>query len=267
MSTQEKFSLEGKACVVTGAASGIGRAVSQLFASQRGRLVVVDRHAEGLRETVDTIKADGGTVVAHTADVGVEKDVKAYMGACEDAYGTIDVLHANAGISGEGVGVEEITPELFMEVMRINLLGPFLAAKHAIAPMVKNKKGSIICTASVAGIASGAGNTAYSASKAGVISLVKTMAYNLYGTGVRINAVCPGIIETNMTKPIFDMARSKGTDHKIGQLNPLTRYGDPKEIAGAALFLASDQSSYVNGQALPVDGGLSSSLPYILPRR
>jgi NAD(P)-dependent dehydrogenase (short-subunit alcohol dehydrogenase family) len=129
--------------------------------------------------------------------------------------------------------------------------------------MVREGKGSIICTASVAGIRSGAGGPAYSASKAGVISLVKTTANELYGTGVRVNAIAPGLIETGMTKPIFDASRARGTDHKIGQLNPLTRYGNPEEIAHAGLFLASDDASYVNGQTIAVDGGLSSSHPVV----
>ena len=132
---------------------------------------------------------------------------------------------------------------------------------------MKQKSGSIICTASVAGLRSGAGGVPYSASKAGVISLVQTIAYQLNGTGVRINAICPGLIETGMTKPIFDRARERGTENKIGQLNPLQRNGEPQEIAQAALFLASDAASYVNGQALAVDGGLSASHPTINPRK
>ena len=126
--------------------------------------------------------------------------------------------------------------------------------------------GSIVCTASVAGIASGAGPTPYSASKAGVINLVKTAANELAGTGVRVNAVCPGLIETGMTKFWFDAARARGTEDRIGQLNPLRRHGHPDEIAAVALFLASDAASYVNGQAIAVDGGLTSSMPIVPPK-
>ncbi len=132
--------------------------------------------------------------------------------------------------------------------------------------MVKQHHGSIICTASVAGLRSGAGCLPYSASKAGVISLVQTAANQLSGTGVRINAICPGLIETGMTRPIFDQARARGSERKIGQLNPLRRAGAPEEIAQTALFLASDAASYVNGQAIAVDGGLSSSHPIVIPR-
>ena len=157
--------------------------------------------------------------------------------------------------------------EHWQEVLRVNLIGAFLAVKYAIPHMVKRQSGAIVLTASVAGLKAGASGHPYAASKAGVISLVQTTAYSLSGTGVRINAVCPGLIETGMTKPIFDRAKERGTADKIGQLNPLQRGGVPEEIAGAALFLASDDSSYVNGQAIVVDGGLSSSHPVAGARR
>jgi NAD(P)-dependent dehydrogenase (short-subunit alcohol dehydrogenase family) len=128
--------------------------------------------------------------------------------------------------------------------------------------MIKQQSGAIVLTASVAGLKAGASGHPYGASKAGVISLVQTTAYSLSGTGVRINAVCPGLIETGMTKPVFDNARQRGTEGKIGQLNPLKRAGQPHELAAMGLFLASDAASYVNGQAIPVDGGLSASMPY-----
>jgi len=123
--------------------------------------------------------------------------------------------------------------------------------------------GSIICTASVAGLRSNAGSTPYSASKAAVVSMVQTAAFQLAGTNVRVNALCPGLIETGMTKDVFEYARARGTTHKIGQLNPLKRAGHADEIARVALFLGSDEASYVNGQAWAVDGGLSAGHPYV----
>jgi NAD(P)-dependent dehydrogenase (short-subunit alcohol dehydrogenase family) len=129
--------------------------------------------------------------------------------------------------------------------------------------MKEHGGGSIVCTASVAGLRSGAGSPHYSASKAAVVNLVQTAACQLTNTGIRVNAICPGLIETGMTQPLFDYVRAIGKEHKVGQLNPLQRAGEPIEIARTALFLASDESSYVNGQALVVDGGLSSSHPFV----
>ena len=176
-------------------------------------------------------------------------------------FGTLDALYANAGVSGGFRNFLELSAQDWMDVLSVNLIGVYLAIKHAARIMVPKKKGSIVCTASVAGLRSGAGGAPYSASKAGVISLTQTEREPACGTGIRVNAICPGIIETGMTKPIFDRAKERGTEGKIGQLNPLRRYGHPEEIAQMALFLASDASSYVNGQAFPVDGGLSSSHP------
>jgi NAD(P)-dependent dehydrogenase (short-subunit alcohol dehydrogenase family) len=253
--------LEGKSVIITGAGSGIGRAASLLFTREGARLIAVDR-AESVKETVELARKAGGTAEAMMADAGAEKDVMAFVEMAVSTYGRLDVIWANAGVSGGLVPLAEQTVEHWQEILRINLIGAFLAVKHSIPHMVKQRHGSIVCTASVAGLKSGASGHPYGASKAGVISLVQTTAYSLSGTGVRINAVCPGLIETGMTKPIFDRARERGTEGKIGQLNPLKRAGQPHELAAMGLFLASEEASYVNGQAIPVDGGLTASMPY-----
>jgi len=252
--------LDGRAAIVTGAASGIGRASARRFAAEGARVLCFDR-AESVFETAEMITVAGGQALAVTGDAGDEADIKALIDRAVADFGGLDVVYANAGVSGGLTPMEEIDADFWMNVLRINLIGPFLAIKHASPLMRAAAKGSIICTASVAGLRSGAGGMPYSASKAGVINLVQTAANVLYGTGVRVNAICPGLIETGMTAPIYHQARARGTEEKIGQLNPLKRGGEPEEIAGAALFLASDDSSYVNGQAIVVDGGLSSSHP------
>ncbi len=258
--------LTGKRTIVTGAGSGIGRASALLFAKEGAAVLAVDKTEEAVRETAKQIAAGGGKAIALAADAGSESDVQAYVRRAIDEFGGLDVVYANAGISGGLVPLFEQTVEHWQEILRVNLIGPFLAIKHAGRHMAAQKAGSIICTASVAALRANAGGNPYSASKAGVISLVQTASNSLYGTGVRVNAICPGLIETGMTKPIFDLARERGTDRNIGQLNPLNRHGVPHEIAAMACFLASDEASYVNGQAIAVDGGLSATHPFRRPR-
>jgi NAD(P)-dependent dehydrogenase (short-subunit alcohol dehydrogenase family) len=257
--------LEGKTALVSGAASGIGRASALLFAQHGANVLVLDR-APAVEQTAATIRQAGGRALALVKDSSDEATVREAMDTAVREFGALDVCYANAGVSGGLVPLQEQTPEHWAEILKINLIGTFLAVKHAARVMTTRQRGSIICTASVAALRSGAGGSPYSASKAGVISLVQTTAWQLSGSGVRINAICPGLIETGMTHAIFEQARARGTDHKIGQLNPLRRAGQPQEIAQMALFLASDESSYVNGQAFAVDGGLSSSHPIVPPR-
>ena len=178
-------------------------------------------------------------------------------------------MFANAGISGVVAEFTQVSAEAFMRTMRTNALGVFLCAKHAAIGMQKTSSekpypsGSIIGTASVAGLRSNAGSTDYSASKAAVVSMAQTMSYQLVGTGVRVNAICPGIIETGMTLPTYEAARARGSEKKIGQLNPTRRGAVPDEVARVALFLGSDEASYVNGQAWAVCGGLSAGHPFV----
>lgn len=254
------FSLAGKTALVTGAASGIGRASALLFAEAGARIVACDR-ADAVRETVEAIVAAGGEAEAVIMDAGDEDDVAGAVATAVSIYGRLDVVYANAGITGGLPEFFDTTAETWADVLRINLIGPFLAIKHAAPAIMRAGGGSIICTASVAGLRYGAGPVAYSASKAGVINLVQHACQSLVGTNVRVNAICPGLTETGMTKPLYDQVRAVGKEDRIGQLNPLQRGGEPEEIAAMALFLASPASSYVNGQAIAVDGGLSASHP------
>ena len=237
--------IEGKVAIVTGAASGIGKASVELFRREGAIVVGAD-------------VSDGADL---RCDAGSEFEVKSLVEETAAKYGRLDIMFANAGISGGWANIAQQSADDWAEILRINLIGPFLAIKYAAPAMARNGGGSIICTASVAGLRSGAGGAAYSASKAGVISLVQTAAQQLSGSGIRVNAICPGLIETGMTKPMYDVARDRGQERRIGELNPLQRGGEPDEIAQVALFLASDEASYVNATALVVDGGLSSSHP------
>lgn len=259
--------LSGKRAIITGAASGIGRASLLLFAGEGARVLAVDRQVAALDAAVTEAAAAGGSALALAADAGDEAAVAGVVGRCVVEWGGVDAVFANAGVSGGRIPLLEQTVEQWQEILRVNLIGPWLMIKHAAPVMIGRGGGSIVCTASVAALRANAGGSPYSASKAGVVSLVQTAANALLGTGVRVNAICPGLIETGMTRPIFDLARARGTEARIGQLNPLQRHGRPDEIAAAALFLASDESSYVNGQAFAVDGGLSSTHPFAGHRR
>ncbi|HEX4694756.1 SDR family oxidoreductase [Sphingomonas sp.] len=249
-----------KSIIVTGAGSGIGRATAMLFAREGGKVVVADK-TEGADATAGAIADAGGTAVAIQMDAGLEEDVIRTVQLAVDRFGGLDVMFANAGISGGMANIFDTDVALITEVLRVNLIGPYLAIKHAAPKIAERGGGAIVLTASVAGIRSGAGSPAYSASKAGVINLAKTSAQQLSGSNVRINAICPGLTETGMTKPTFDYAREAGKIDRVGRLNPLRRGAQPEELAEVAAFLASDAASYVNGQAIAVDGGLSSSHP------
>lgn len=252
--------LAGKTALITGAGSGIGRAAAIAFTREGANVVAFD-----LTGAVhETAKLAGGRTVALTGDVGDKAQVDAAVARAVAEFGSIDVAFANAGIGGGMSTFLDLTVDEWNAVLRVNLVGAFLTMQAAARAMVAaGMPGSIIATASVAGIRSGAGGMPYSASKAGVINMVTTAANQLAGSGIRVNAVCPGLTETGMTQMWFDGARARGTEHKLGQLNPLKRAAGPAEIAAVALFLASDAASYINGQAIAVDGGLSSSHPTV----
>ncbi len=239
--------LDHKVAIVTGAASGIGKAAAELFRSEGATVVAADR-------------TDGKGITS--LDAGSEAEVETLVEKTVTDFGGIDIVFANAGVSGGMAGIFEQSSADWQEILQVNLIGPFLLIKYAAPHMKERGGGSIVCTASVAGLRSGAGGPAYSASKAGLINLVKVAATQLAGSNVRVNAICPGLIETGMTRDIYEWARSAGKESLIGRLNPMRRGGEPDEIASVALFLASDAASYVNGQAIAVDGGLSASHPF-----
>src|ERR1700743_151526 len=206
--------LDGRVALITGAASGIGRASALLFAAEGAKVVACDRAPE-IDETAAMIAQAGGTAKAVRMDASSEDDVAAAVDLAVREYGTLDALYANAGVSGGFRNFLELSAKDWMDVLGVNLVGVYLAIKHAGGVVVPNKKGAIVCTASVAGLRSGAGGAPYSASKGGVISLTQLSANALAGTRGGLSAVCGALIDAGITKPIFDNARARGNEGKI----------------------------------------------------
>ncbi len=244
---------EGQVALVTGASGGIGRATADRLAAEGASVVLVD-----LAEC--PLPGMGGPHISLACDVSDEAAVQACVAQVLDRFGQIDVLCNNAGVTCTHAPITDINSADWARVMGVNLFGTAHFIKHAAPSMIARKAGAIVNTASVAGIRSGAGGNIYSASKAGVINLTQTTACDLGGHGIRVNAVCPGLIETGMTQPIFDYARSVGKEDRLGARCELRRYGRPEEVAAVIAFLASNDASYITGQALPVDGGNTASL-------
>ena len=254
--------LNGKIAIITGAASGIGQATAELFAGEGAQLALADVNEAELKSQVATLKRQGFDAIGVTADVSDEKQVSNLVSACLKEYNRIDIACNNAGITGDisKVTLEEQETDNWFNVYGVNVLGAVYMTKHVCKPMIEQGAGAIVNTSSVAGIRSGAGPNAYSASKAALINFTQTSACDLGSHNIRVNAVCPGLIETGMTKPVFDYARQAGKEDKLGGRAELKRYGLPKEVAHAILFFASDESSFITGQVLPVDGGNTASL-------
>ena len=254
--------LEGRRAAITGAGSGIGRATALRFAAEGASVLVVGRRAGNTEETVALVRAAGGTAAAMVTDASVEANVEAIVARCVAEFGGLEVFFANIAVTGSNTPLLEQTVAEWDEVMRVNLVSCFLAVKHAGRHMTAQGRGSIILTSSAASLRANAGAISYSASKAAVNSLAQCAANAFGGTGVRVNAILPGLIETQMTRKVFEQARARGVESKIGHVNPLRRAGQPEEVAAMAAFLASDDSSYVDGQCLAVDGGVSSTHPF-----
>jgi meso-butanediol dehydrogenase/(S,S)-butanediol dehydrogenase/diacetyl reductase len=252
--------LQAKVAVITGAAFGIGAACAELFAREGARLVLADINDEVLKAVQDKINSSGGSAVILKTDVSVEAEVKALVDLAQDTYKNVDVLVNNAGVSGNVSELEDQDIDEWRRLLDINLMGPVYATKYLAMHMKQKRSGSIINVASVAGIRSGAGGIPYSASKAALINFSQTSACEFGGYGVRVNAVCPGLIETEMTRPFFEYARSEGKEYKLGRWTELKRAAKAEEVASVILFLASDEASYITGQAIAVDGGITASL-------
>lgn len=248
--------------IVTGAGSGIGQATAVRLAREGASVVMADISEQGLLQT-EALMPEGSRYLRRSLNVADEEQVRELAAETMTIFGKLDVLCNVAGIASVSGGHPPVTANERSEweqVLAVNLIGTVLCIKHVAPHMQARRQGAIVNVASVAGLRSGAGGNAYSASKAGVINLTMTAACDLAQDNVRVNAVCPGLVETGMTRPLFEYARASGKADRLGSRCELRRYGRPEEIAAAILFLASDDASYITGQALPVDGGNSASL-------
>jgi NAD(P)-dependent dehydrogenase (short-subunit alcohol dehydrogenase family) len=254
--------LQGKVAVITGAGGGIGRVAAELFASEGAAIVVADAVAEGAATTVKTIEAAGGRALAVTADVSKSQEVAAMFAAAVGAFGGIDILYNNAGVLPPDDGGTVDTPEdTWDKVMSVNLKGVWLCCKHGIPALIERGGGSVINVASlVALMGSAVAQIAYTASKGGVLSMTREMAVEYARHNIRINALCPGPIQTPLMAELLSDPEKRA--RRLVHV-PIGRFGQADEVARAALFLASDDSSLMTGASLVCDGGIS--VAYVTP--
>jgi NAD(P)-dependent dehydrogenase (short-subunit alcohol dehydrogenase family) len=250
--------LTGKVALVTGGASGIGRATALTFAREGARLVIADMNEDGGCQTAHLITENGGQAIFVKTDVTQATAVEALISKAVETYGRLDCAHNNAGISGAGIGGDlrvltaESPEERWHQVLAINLTGVWLCMKYEILQMLTQGGGAIVNTASVAGLVGSVGLSAYVASKHGVVGLTKTAALEYAKQGIRVNCVCPGMIQTPMTASAL---RDPALQAQIAA-RPSGRVGNPEEVAEAVVWLCSDAASFVTGHTMTVDGGM-----------
>ncbi|MBI3246677.1 MAG: SDR family oxidoreductase [Deltaproteobacteria bacterium] len=243
--------LKGKVALITGGGSGIGRATCLLFAREGATVVVADYVAEGGHETVRQIKATGGEAAFVQADVSKSADVQNMIATAAKTYGRVDVLFNNAGIEGPSTKIANYKEDDWDRVIAIDLTSVYLGMKYVIPKMIEQGGGVIISTASVAGLVGFPGSGAYAAAKAGVINMTRMVALEYADKNIRVNCICPGIIDT----PMVDRVVGGRPKERVIKAEPIGRLGKPEDIANAALFLASDESSFATGAPFVIDGG------------
>jgi NAD(P)-dependent dehydrogenase (short-subunit alcohol dehydrogenase family) len=245
------FDLKGKVAIITGAGSGIGKVTALLFAKEGAKVVVADWSEDGGKETVKKIESQGGKAIFIKTDVSKVEDVEKMKNTTLEKFGRIDILINNAGIYRE-YNLHDMSEEDWDKIISVNLKSVFLCSKAVIPEMLKQGKGKIVSTASIAGLVGFAQSGAYCASKGGIIALTREMALEYAPKKINVNCVAPGVIKTAMTK---DMLADPATKQFLESSTPYPRLGEPEDIANAFLYLASDKSDFVNGQVLVVDGG------------
>lgn len=244
--------LKGKVALITGAGSGIGKAAALLFAAEGARVVVAGRRMEPLEAVVESIVATGGQAICRQTDVTQSSQVKVLVAEALRAYGKLDVVYANAGINPSRTPILETSEENWHKTIATNLNGVFYTCKHGLPPLIDNGGGSIIVTSSMVGMTGVKNRIPYGASKGGVNQLVKCMAIDCAEHNVRVNAVCPGRVMSEMVAHLYS---ENGEWGGLTKPYPLGMTGKPEHVASAALYLASDESAWVTGSLLPVDGG------------
>jgi NAD(P)-dependent dehydrogenase (short-subunit alcohol dehydrogenase family) len=248
--------LKGKIALVTGGTSGIGRASALAFAKEGAKVVVSGRNLERLRMTVRLVEKIGGEAIFVRCDVTERAEIEAMVNQCIKTYGRMDCALNNAGIDGSlFTRIIDYSEETWDQVIRVNLKGVWLCMKYEVSEMIKQEGGSIVNMSSTAGlVGSQIGNSAYVASKHGIVGLTKAVALEYAGQGIRVNAVCPAIIRTPMSERL--LGGDPERERQIAAIQPIGRIGTPEEVAAAVVWLCSDAASYITGHALPIDGGL-----------